>query len=402
VSAAPWLSIVGLGEDGAAGLAPAARRAIAGAELIVGGARHLDLVGDVAAEKLRWPSPIDDALPLLLARRGRPVVVLASGDPFFYGVGDLIARHVPAEEIFCAPTLSAFALAAARLAWSQQDCALVSLHGRAFERLAPQLQPGRRLIALSWDGSTPLRVARFLVERGMGDTPIHVLEHMGGPRERRRAMQARDYALNDVAALNTLALEIVAGADARVIPLSAGLPDDWFEHDGQITKRDIRAVTLSALAPRRGALLWDIGAGSGSVAIEWMLADPANRAVAIEADSSRAERIARNALTLGTPGLDIIVARAPDGLAGLPAPDAVFIGGGASATTLEIAWRALKIGGRLVVNAVTLETQALLFDAQVDKGGELAQIAIAKARAVGRFRGFDPAMPVVQWRVEKR
>jgi len=398
VSDAPWLTIIGIGEDGVEGLTPGARAIIAGAELIVGGARHLALIGETRAQTLRWPSPIEDALPDIVKKRGRPVVVLASGDPFFYGVGDLLSRHIAAPEMMCLPSLSAFALAAARLMWSQQDCALLSLHGRAFERIAPQLQPGRRLIALSRDGDTPLRVARYLTAQGFGGSTLHVLEHMGGPRERRRSALARDFAFDDIAALNTLGVEIVAAPGARVIPLAPGLPDDWFEHDGQITKRDIRAVTLSALAPQRGDLLWDIGAGSGSICIEWMLADPANRAVAIEADAARAARIARNAAALGVPGLDIVTARAPEGLAALPAPDAVFIGGGATAETLEAAWRALNLGGRIVVNAVTLETQALLFAAHAEKGGELVQLNVARARAVGRFHAFDPAMPVVQWR----
>ncbi len=398
---APWLSLIGIGEDGADALTPAARALIAQASLIAGGARHLAMV-ESSAERLQWPSPLTDALPRILAQRGKPTVVLASGDPFFYGVGDLIARHVAQDEIFCVPSPSAFSLAAARLKWSQQDCALISLHGRAFERVTPHLQPRARIIALSWDETTPARLAGHFAARGMGQSRLYVLERLGGPHERIRQALACDFAYNDIAALNTIAVEVRAADDAKVIPLTPGLPDDWYEHDGQITKRDIRAVTLSALAPRSGELLWDVGAGSGSVAIEWMLADPANRAIAIERNAERAARIARNALALGVPDLDLVTQEAPQAFAGLKPPQAIFIGGGADAPTLAAAWDALPRFGRLVVNAVTIETQALLSDAYRDKGGELAHIQISHARGIGRFHALDPAMAVTQWRAVKR
>ncbi|WP_018407565.1 bifunctional cobalt-precorrin-7 (C(5))-methyltransferase/cobalt-precorrin-6B (C(15))-methyltransferase [Methylocystis rosea] len=398
---APWLSLIGLGEDGADALAPAARALVAQASLIVGGARHLAMI-DAPAERLQWPSPLSDALPRILAQRGKPTVVLASGDPFFYGVGDLIARHVAPDEIFCVPAPSAFSLAAARLKWSLQDCALLSLHGRAFERVTPHLQPRAKIIALSWDESTPAHLARHLAERGMGGSRVFVLERLGGAHERVRDARADTFGLNDIAPLNTVAVEVEAGEDAAVIPRTPGLPDDWFEHDGQLTKRDIRAVTLSALAPRKGELLWDVGAGAGSVAIEWMLSDPANRAIAIERDMERAARIARNALSLGVPDLSIIKGEAPQALVELEPPQAIFIGGGADAATLAAAWDALPRFGRIVVNAVTIETQSLLADAYRDKGGELIHLQIAHARPIGRFHALDPAMAVTQWRATKR
>ncbi|CAN2534035.1 Precorrin-6Y+C(5,15)-methyltransferase+[decarboxylating] [Methylocapsa aurea] len=401
MSAARWLSLIGLGEDGVEALTPAARALIADAALIVGGARHLELIGPQKGETLRWPSPLSAAMETILAHRGAPTVVLASGDPFFFGVGDIIARNVAVEEILCLPAPSAFALAAARLCWSEQDCALLSLHGRAFERVTPHLQPMRRLLILSWDETTPTRLAAHLTALGMGDSRVHVLEHMGGPRERVRSALARDFSLADIAALNALGVEVVAGPDARVPPLTPGLPDDWFEHDGQITKRDIRAVTLAALAPRRGERLWDIGAGSGSIAIEWMLADPANRANAIERNATRIARIARNAATLGVPDLDIVEGAAPQALAELPTPDVVFIGGGGDAAVIEAAWDSLPARGRIVANAVTIETQALLIDAFRRKGGELVNIAISKARPIGGFHALEPALPVLQWRAAK-
>lgn len=396
-----WLSIVGVGEGGVEALPPAARALIAQATLIAGGARHLALVGETAAERLQWPSPLTDALPRLLAQRGRPTVVLASGDPFFYGVGDLLSRHVARDEIFCIPAPSAFSLAAARLGWSQQDCALLSLHGRAFERITPFLQPRARIIALSWDETTPSRIARHLAARGMGGSRLVVLERLGGPHERIRETRADAFALTDTAALNTVAIDVAAEPGARVVSLAPGLPDDWFENDGQLTKREIRAITLSALAPRRGETLWDIGAGSGSISIEWMLAHPANRAIAIERDAARAARIARNALALGVPDLDIVTGAAPSALDGLSAPHAIFIGGGATGETLDAAWRALPANGRIVVNAVTLETQTLLARTFETKGGDLAHVQVSRARPVGRFHALDPGMAVLQWRAVK-
>ncbi|PWB84643.1 MAG: cobalamin biosynthesis bifunctional protein CbiET [Methylocystaceae bacterium] len=396
-----WLSLIGVGEEGIAALTSAARTLIANASLIIGGARHLELIGAQPAETLVWPSPLADAMATIAARRGLPTVVLASGDPFFFGVGDMLARHVARDEILCIPAPSSFSLAAARLCWSQQDCALLSLHGRAFERITPHLQPSRRLLALSWDETTPARVAAHLTALGMGESRIHILEHMGGAKERMRSVIARDFAFRDVAPLNTIGVEVVAAPSARVLPLTPGLPDDWFEHDGQITKRDIRAVTLAALAPRRGERLWDIGAGSGSIAIEWMLADPANRAIAIERNGARAARIARNAAALGVPGLEIVEGRAENALAGLATPDAIFIGGGGE-HVVEAAWAALPRFGRIVVNAVTIETQGLLLDAFRENGGELVNIQIAKARPIGNFHAMEPALPVLQWRATKR
>ena len=275
-------------------------------------------------------------MPEILARRGEPVCVLASGDPFFYGVGGLLMRHIPPEEMICLPAPSAFSLAAARLGWSLQDCATLSLHGRALEAIIPHLQPNARLLALSWDGATPGKLAALLTARGMGRSKLIVCEAMGGAMRSLRAARADDFAFDDVAALNTIALEVVAEAGSRVLPRASGLLDALFEHDGQITKREIRAMTLAALAPRRGELLWDVGAGSGSVAIEWMLCDPANRAIAIERRPERAARIARNAAALGVPGLEIVEGDPPEALAGLPRPDAIFVGGGASARRSSI------------------------------------------------------------------
>uniref|UniRef100_UPI001E4CD749 precorrin-6y C5,15-methyltransferase (decarboxylating) subunit CbiE n=1 Tax=Methylobacterium sp. Leaf118 TaxID=2876562 RepID=UPI001E4CD749 len=384
-SPAPWLAIVGIGEDGRAGLAPAAAAALDAAEVVYGGRRHFALAGPLSGESRPWPSPIGDAYPDILARRGRPTCLLATGDPFHFGIGAEIARLVPAPEIRAFPQPSAFSLAAARLGWSLPETACVTLHGRDLFGLVPWLQPRARILALSWDGSTPAAVAGLLAERGLGASRLTVLEAMGGPHERRRATAANAFALTDIDPLNTLALEVEAGVAARIVPLSPGLDDAWFENDGQLTKAEIRAVTLAALRPRAGETLWDLGAGAGSIGIEWCLRHPANRAVAVERHEDRVERIGRNARALGV-GARVEVRRgaSSESLAALPAPQAVFVGGGVAEPGLLAAARAaLPPGGRLVANAVTLEGEAALLAAYAGAGGRLRRLAVAHAAPVG-------------------
>jgi precorrin-6B C5,15-methyltransferase / cobalt-precorrin-6B C5,C15-methyltransferase len=398
----PWLTIIGIGEDGRAGLSPAARAGLDQAELVIGGARHLDLAAPLAAQTLIWPSPFSDGYAIVLARRGQPTCVLATGDPFHYGVGAELARLLPVEEIACFPQASAFSLAAARLGWSLPDCDCVSLHGRALERIIPHLQPGARILALSWDGSTPGKLADLLKVRGFGASMITVCEAMGGPRERIRRAVAAEFAIAEIDPLNTVAIEIVAASDARVVTLAPGLPDAFFENDGQLTKAEIRALTLAALAPKAGELLWDIGAGAGSIGIEWCLRHPRNRCIGIEERCERAERARRNALELGATSLDIRIGRAPEALADLSAPDAIFIGGGASeAGVFDAAWAALKSGGRLVINGVTLETEMLLGALYAQHGGTMRRLAVSRLEPVGGMHGWRAAMPVTQWVVTK-
>jgi precorrin-6B C5,15-methyltransferase / cobalt-precorrin-6B C5,C15-methyltransferase len=404
-TATRWLSIVGIGEDGVEGLSPVAQRLIASAELVVGGKRHLSLAdGLIRGRRLAWPSPIAEAMPEIEKHRGRPVVVLASGDPFHYGVGDMLLRSIPAAETLCLPQSSSFSLAAARLGWSLQEVALVSLHGRALEGIVRHLQPGARILALSWDGETPAKLAKLLVERGMGASSITVLEAMGGPRERVRRAMATDFDLGEIAPLNTIALEVSAAPDATVLGLASGLDDALFDHDGQLTKREVRAVTLSALAPRQGELLWDVGLGAGSIAIEWLLRHPSLKAIGMEDQPVRAARAARNAAALGTPDLVIVQKRAPEAFEGLPPPDAVFIGGGLSDPgVFDAAWAALKSGGRLVANAVSLQSEARLIEYFQRHGGELVRLEVAKAGKAGTGGVFvwRPAAPIIQWRARK-
>jgi precorrin-6Y C5,15-methyltransferase (decarboxylating) len=398
-----WLSIVGIGEDGIDGLSSVARQLVHSAELVVGGTRHLELANElVRGRRLPWPSPIGDAFPEIERYRGRPVVVLASGDPFHFGVGKQIAALVPADEFVCLPQPSAFSLAAARMGWPLQDVLLVTLHGRALNGIIRHLQPGARILALSWDGATPRKLSELLTTRHMGQTRMSVLEAMGGARERVRHATALNFRIDEIHPLNTIAIEVVAEPDAAIIPLTAGLDDDLFEHDGQLTKREIRAVTLSSLRPLRGQLLWDIGLGAGSVAIEWLLRHPSLRAIGIEASADRAARAARNAAALGVPELEIVNGNAPEALAGLAPPDAVFIGGGMMDDgVFEAAWSALKSGGRLVANAVSLETEARLAGHFQQFGGDLIRLQVARADRVGAMSGWRPAMPVTQWHVRK-
>jgi precorrin-6Y C5,15-methyltransferase (decarboxylating) len=394
-----WLSIVGIGEDGVEGLSPVARGLVASADIVFGGKRHLKLANQlIRGQAKTWPSPFSRAVGEVLAMRGRQVCVLASGDPFFYGVGSVLANHVKPEETVVVPAPSAFSLAAARLGWPLPDIALVSVHGRELDRIRPHLHPGARVLALTSDSDGPAALAQLLTALGFDGSRLTVLEALGGASERVRATTAASFDLRDIAPLNTVAIEVEAAPGARVIAFSSGLDDALYEHDGQITKREIRAITLSSLAPLRGQLLWDIGAGSGSVAIEWMLAHPSMRAIAIEKSEDRAARIRRNAAAFGVPQLEVIQGRAPESLQQLTRPDAVFIGGGTSTSgVVDAAIASLRPGGRLVINAVTLETESELAARHAALAGTLTRIAISRAEAVGGKTGWRPAMPVTQW-----
>lgn len=400
----PWLAVVGIGEDGIAGLGDAAKAAVADAEFVFGGARHLSLAaGLITGEARPWPIPFDAAMRDVLTRRGKRVCVLASGDPFLFGVGATLSRVVPATEIRTLPAPSAFSLAASRLGWPLHEVETVSLHGRAIDLVRPLLHRGRRILALTSDAAAPAAIATLLVESGFGPSRLTILEALGGTDERLRQATATAFELENINPLNVLAIEVDSASGARILPLTVGRPDSLFEHDGQITKREIRAVTLSALAPRRGELLWDIGAGSGSISIEWMLADPSMRGIAIEADAERAARASRNAAACGVPGLHVVEGTAPEALASLEPPDAIFIGGGGSDSgVLDAAMTALRPGGRLVANAVTLEMEALLLARHAEHGGELIRLAVSRAAPVGGMTGWRPAMPVTQWSWEKK
>jgi precorrin-6Y C5,15-methyltransferase (decarboxylating) len=393
----PWLSIVGLGEDGLAGLSPAARGLVDAAEVLIGGERHLAMLPEDGRERLTWPSPLLALVDDILARRGQAVCVLATGDPLAYGIGSTLVGRVPIEEITIIPGASAFSLAAARLGWILAEVDCLTLHGRPLALLEPYIQPGAKLLLLSNGPETPAAVAARLLARGAGKSAMTALAHMGGSRESRISASAEDWGDPEVPALNTLAVDCRLDAGAPLLPRVPGLPDEAFRNDGQLTKREQRAVTLAALAPVAGQLLWDVGAGCGSIAIEWMRAAPRARAIAVEHNKARIAMIAENAEALGAPQLQIVEGKAPPALEGLEPPDAVFLGGGLSTPGLvDACWAALKPGGRLVANAVTLEGEQVLTAWQSRAGGRLTRIAVARAEAVGAFRGWRPLMPVTQ------
>ncbi len=396
----PWLSLVGLGADGWDGLSEAARQAVREAALLIGGARHLSLVPKTAGqERMAWPSPLHDAYDTILSRRGAPVCVLASGDPFWHGIGATLARRIDPAEMRVFPGASAFSLAAARMGWALQEMVCVSVHGRALERVIPHLHDGARLLVLSWDGTTPSALAELLTARGFGESTMTVLAQMGGPEEQRFESKALGWMRRRVPDLNTIAVECRGGAEARIVASVAGRAEDAFAHDGQITKREVRAVTLAMLAPGQGELLWDVGAGCGSIAVEWMLSHASNHAVAVEARAERAQRIGENARAFGVPGLRCMTGRAPEALSDLEPPDAVFIGGGVSGDgVFDACWSALKPGGRVVANSVTLEGEAVLAQAAERFGGELVRLNVSRAEPLGRFSGWAALRPVTIWK----
>jgi len=395
----PWLEIVGIGEDGLDGLSADARRLVEEAEVIIGGDRHHQLSERVKAERVAWPSPFDAMIDKIKSYRGRRIVILVTGDPLWYSVGARITKAIPAEEIRFHPQLSAFQLAAARMGWSLPDVELLTVHGRPAEQIIPYFAPGIRMIVLAKDASSPATVAGLLAEHGYGSSRITALAALGGPREICFDGVARNWNA-EAPDFHTLAIECVADDGAQVLPRT-GLPDEAYVHDGKLTKRAMRALALAKLAPVRAGLLWDIGCGCGSVAIEWMRAAPEARAIGIEPLAVRREMAEENARKFGAPALRLIDGIAPAALAELPRPDAVFIGGGVSAETIEASFAALKPFGRLVAHAVTLEREQVLFEAYQRHGGELTRIATETVAPVGQFHGWKPAMAVVQWSVAR-
>ncbi|QWZ06541.1 precorrin-6y C5,15-methyltransferase (decarboxylating) subunit CbiE [Nocardioides panacis] len=401
--ATPRVTVVGLGADGWEGLAPGARELVLDAEVLLGGPRQLALVPATDAVREPWPSPLLPALPRLLATYdGRRVVVLASGDPLLSGIATNLVALLGSEHVEVHPGISSVSLARARMGWSAESTDVVTLVGREHDAVRRCFGPGRRLVVLSSDGATPWAVAAMLVHDGYGDSTLSVLSDLGSRSEARTDATASTWRHVESPALNVVCVELVASPDALVLPPLPGLPDEAYEHDGQLTKRDLRALALSRLAPNPGELLWDVGAGAGSVGIEWMRTDPRCRAVAVESSPERAARIGRNATRLGVPGLEVRNGSAPEALAGLPGPDAVFVGGGATVPgVLDTCWDRLRPGGRLVAHAVTLETEAVLASWCKRAGGELTRVSVEQAEPLGSFTGWRPARPVVQWAVAR-
>ena len=392
-----WLTVVGLGEEGPDALAPAARALIDRAEVLIGGERHLAMIPDGTARRLTWRRPLVETMDDIRAVSGKRVVVLATGDPFCFGIGTTLRRAFPDEEIVTIPAPSAFSLARARLGWSADETVGVTLHGRPLETVRAYLAPGQRLLVLSHDGATPAQVAAQLTAVGYGASTLTVFAHMGGPDEARVTERADRWREAQVPDLNTIAVECRAEGKLKRFRGAPGLPDRAFENDGQLTKREIRVQTVSALDPRPGALLWDVGAGAGSVAIEWLLSERTCNAIAVERDPERCARIARNAAALGVPRLTVQQGEAPEALEPLPVPDAVFIGGGLTVGGLvETCWARLAPGGTLVANAVTVAGEAVLADWCARHDGFMTRLAVSRARPVGRHLAWRPLMPVTQ------
>jgi len=397
-----WLTVIGLGEDGLDALSPSSRVLIENAEVLLGGKRHLAMIPEGGAERLTWRVPLLDTMADIEARRGKRFVVLATGDPMHYGVAVTLAHHFAAEEMLVLPTAGALSLACARMRWPVSEVECLTLHGRPIETLRAYLAPENRLVILSHDGSTPDAVAAELKAAGYGASEMSVFEHMGGDLERRIDGQADSWPNQEIADLNSIAVCCNGGSRARRYFGAPGLRDRAFENDGQLTKREIRMLTLGSLVPTPGALLWDIGAGSGSVAVEWMLSARGAEAVAIERNEERVACIARNALALGVPTLKPLHGDAPEATELLPAPNAIFIGGGFGVPGMvETCWARLKPGGRMVANAVTPESEALLTRWRDELGGNLVRINISRAKGVGHSTIWRPLSPITQWAVIK-
>jgi precorrin-6Y C5,15-methyltransferase (decarboxylating) len=400
----PWLQVIGIGEDGLDGLSPRYRKYVEDAEVLVGGERHLAFVPPSGAERLTWGTPFSDTLDAIASRKDKRVVVLASGDPMEYGVGVALAYRFSADEMVVFPAVGAFSLACARLSWSRAEVETMTLHGRPLSLLNAHLRPGARLLLLAEDGKTPASVAAALREKGYGPSRLTVLARLGGPHEERRDGTAEGW--DDVPCydLNTIAVECTPENGALVLPRVPGLPDSAFLNDGQLTKRVVRSATLAALAPLPGAFLWDVGAGSGAISIEWLRAEPTSQAVAVERDPVRAGRVVANAEALGVPRLEVITGEAPQALAGLAPPNAVFVGGGVSGDgLLETCWMALTPGGRLVANAVTKKSKERLVAFARAEGGRLTHIAVSHAEpeAGNTPLAWHDKHPVTQFAVEK-
>ena len=397
-----WLTIIGMGEDGYEGLSARAKLGLADAEVIVGSTRLFDFLPTHKAERHEWPQPFSAVVDRIKPLRGRRTVILATGDPMNYGVARKLLEFIPFTEMDIIPNLSAFSLAAARMGWSLPECDTLTLHGRDAANIEAFIQPRAKLIVLTEDASTIHEVARRLVARGFEKSNITVLENMGGVREAKSSFVADTLPAKTFSDLNTLAIECLAGAKSLILPRLAGLPDEAFFHDGQLTKREVRAATLAALSPAPDHLLWDIGAGCGSVAIEWMRSTRGCEAIAFEHHEDRLRMIAINTDRLGTPRLKIVAGNVPATLTGQRAPDAVFIGGGIGIPgVFETAWERLKPGGRMVANVVTIEGEMHLYDLQEKHGGELVRLEISNLTPIGPYRALKPRMAVTQWKAQK-
>jgi precorrin-6Y C5,15-methyltransferase (decarboxylating) len=399
-----WLTVIGIGEDGLDGLPASSHALIKDADILVGGARHLEKIPDFGADRMDWGKGFFVAVEKLSGFKEKNVVVLASGDPMNFGAGSTLRKRYAAEEMFLIPAPGAFSLAASQMGWSLPDTPQITVHGRPLETVNLYLSPNAHLLLLSWNGKTPALLAKLLCDKGFGESIIHVFEHMGGDRENHIQSLAREWAIDITADLNTIALECVAGPDAVYWPRVPGLPEAAFEHDGKITKREVRAATLALLGPLPSETLWDIGAGSGAVGIEWLRSDVSTNAIAFETDSAKCDVISHNAANLGVPRLRVVEGNAAEKITEIDeAPHAIFVGGGVSDQELmSECWNRLANGGRLVANGVTVEAHASIMAFQNLHGGDLTRISVARSDAIGSMTALRPMMEVLQLKVIKK
>ncbi len=397
-----WIDVVGIGEDGLQGLSAEAVKALEVADVVIGGDRHHRIAPGLSAERVRWPSPFSKMIGTIAGYRGQKVALLVTGDPLWFSAGAKIVAGFPAAEIRFHPQLSAFQLACARMRWSLADIDTLTIHGRPAEQIIPWFAPGARLAVLTGGSDDPGAVARMLADRGYGPSRLTVLAELGGTGESMLSALASDWARQDPASkvpgFHTLCIECRVEPGIIVLPRGPGLPDDAFLTDGNFTKSDVRAATICALGPRRGELLWDIGCGCGTVAVEWMRCARDARAIGVDPDRARREMARENARILGTPGLELVPGRAPAALTDLPDPNAIFIGGGLDRDVVETALARLRPAGRIVANAVTLESNSLLADIHRQAGGQLVRLSVEIVSPLGNYRGWQPIMPVTQWR----
>ncbi|WP_025899667.1 precorrin-6y C5,15-methyltransferase (decarboxylating) subunit CbiE [Sneathiella glossodoripedis] len=400
----PWLHIIGVGDEGLEHLSPELLSVIQSAELIIGGDRHLSMIpATISAKTMSWPSPLMKLVEDVIGMAGKQVVILATGDPMHFGIGVTFAKRLKPEDYKIYTSPSAFSLAAARLGWDLSQVTKLTLHGRPLELIIPHLFEGAKILALSDNGETPSKLAKLLVDLGYASSSLCVLEHMGGVSENQITLPAKDWIGKNAADLNTIAITCEKSLKELTHSTAPGLNDEAFSHDGQLTKKEIRSITLSALNPIPGLLLWDVGAGSGSIGIEWMRQNPLNRAIAVEHNESRLLHIEKNRRTLGVPALQIVKGMAPQALDGLKHPDRIFIGGGLSLEGLfEACWSSLKSGGILVANTVTIEGEKIAFDLFDKYDGELSRLNVSRANKIGGFTSWKPYRQVTQLRLIKK
>ena len=396
-----WLNIIGIGEDGLDGLRSSTKFILESAEILIGGERHHNLTSELNVERIYWPKPFNLMYEKIKSYRGKKVVILVTGDPLWFSVGVKIGSLFDSTELTYHPHISAFQNAAVRMNWPLEDVETTTVHGRPLERIIPFFQPNQKLLVLTSGSETPKQVAELLTSKGFGNSKLTVLSSMGGEDEQLFSGEAKNWN-ESVPSFNTLAIECVSSIKASFQTRLPGLPDHIFQSDGTMTKQEVRAITVAKLKPVGNALLWDVGCGCGTVAIEWMRAAPSSRAIGIDARLDRCELTSINALNLGVPDLRVIQGNVPSALRELDPPNAIFIGGGFTKETFDLCWAELKSMGRLVVNAVTLESEALLLNLYKNYGGELTKISINRVESIGNSAVWKPFKPITQWSLEKQ